>query len=322
MRSRVAVVTFVVALALPALLSNYALSMATTILYLAYVGQAWNVLMGFAGQLSLGHALYVGVGAYAAAALFTHAAIGPGIGVWLAIASAVALAALIGSLAFRLRISGVYFALLTLAFAEFTRIGFDHIEFVGGPAGLFLPVAQRDRIDLWNLRGPPVMYYYVALALLLASLALCHRLLQSRAGYYWRAIREDEQAAAALGINTFRWKMLAIVISAGLTGVAGVFVAFYKNSLFPEQVFDIGRSIEIMLAPIIGGLGTLGGPLVGALVLSVLGEGSSELLARLGYELPGMKHVIYGVMLLATVSFLPNGIWPPIARACGLQREP
>jgi branched-chain amino acid transport system permease protein len=121
-----------------------ALSVATLILYFAYTGQAWNVMMGFAGQLSLGHSLYVGVGAYAAAALFFHFGIGPWAGLWLAMLLCVALGLVIGFLAFRFGISGVYFALLTIAFAEFTRIGFDHFDWLGGPGGMFLKVAQRD----------------------------------------------------------------------------------------------------------------------------------------------------------------------------------
>jgi branched-chain amino acid transport system permease protein len=318
----VAATVLIILLLLPAVLSSYGLSVAITILYLAYTGQAWNVLMGFAGQLSLGHALYVGVGAYTAAALFTHCGLGPAVGVWLAILVSLAFGTLIGLLAFRFRLAGVYFAVLTLAFAELTRIGFDHIDRLGGPAGLFLKVAQRDHVDLLNLRGPPIMYYYTVLALALGAFGLCAGLLRGRAGFYWRAIREDEQAAAALGIHTLRWKMLAIAISSAMTGVAGVFLAFYKNSLFPEQIFDAGHSIEIMLAPIIGGLGTLLGPPIGALVLTLLAEGSVELLARIGWDLPGVKQLIYGLLLLTMVSCLPRGIWPALARVSRLDRQP
>src|SRR6266540_815645 len=301
-------------LALPLVASSYVLSVATLILYLAYVGQAWNVMMGFAGQLSLGHSLYVGVGAYAAAGLFFHFGVGPWAGVWLAIASCAALAALIGSLAFRLGISGVHLSLLTVAFAEFTRIAFDHIDWLGGPGGLFLSVAQRNQVDLAGFRGPPAMYYFAMLALAASALALCAWLVGRRPGYYWRAIREDEAAAQALGIDTFRWKMVAVLVSASMTAVAGVFFAFYYNSLFPEQIFGFSRSIEILLGPVIGGLGTLLGPIIGAAVLVLLGNGTTEILAGLGWDLPGGKQVVYGVLLLIVVVFLPSGIWPPLAR--------
>jgi branched-chain amino acid transport system permease protein len=307
-------------LILPKITNAYVLSVATLILFFAYTGQAWNVMMGFAGQLSLGHSLYVGVAGYAAAGLFFHYGIGPWAGLWLAILLCVLLGMLIGFLAFRFSISGVYFALLTIAFAEFTRIGFDHIDWLGGPGGLFIKVAQRDKMDLLNFRGPPAMYYYAILALAAGAFVLCHFLLKSRAGYYWQAIRENEEAAQALGINTFRWKMLAMALSSGMTAVAGVFYAFYYNNLFPEQIFHISRSIEIILGPIIGGVGTLFGPILGAAVLTLLSDGITEALAALGWEIPGIKQVFYGLVLLAVIMFLPHGIWPALARRFGLQR--
>jgi branched-chain amino acid transport system permease protein len=300
--------------ALPFFAGNYALSVATLILYFAYTGQAWNVMMGFAGQLSLGHALYVGVGAYAAGALFFYYGIGPWAGLWLAIALCVALGLVIGFLAFRFGISGVYFALLTIAFAEFTRIGFDHFGWTGGPGGMFLRVAQRDTWDLANFRGPPLMYYYAMLALTSLAFLICSLLLKSKAGYYWQAIREDEEAARALGINAFRWKLLAVAISAAMTAVAGVFFAFYYNNLFPEQIFHISRSIEIILGPVIGGVGTLFGPVLGAAVLTLLSDGITEALGAFGLDIPGVKQVFYGLVLLGVVMFLPQGIWPAIAR--------
>jgi branched-chain amino acid transport system permease protein len=301
-------------IALPAFAGNYLLSVATLILYFAYTGQAWNVMMGFAGQLSLGHALYVGVGGYTAGAIFYHWGIGPWAGLWVAMALCVALGVIIGFLAFRFGISGVYFALLTIAFAEFTRIGFDHLDWTGGPGGLFLKVAQRDTWDVANFRGPPLMYYYTILFLTVMAFIGCSLLLKSKAGYYWQAIRENEEAAQALGINTFRWKMLAVALSAAMTSISGVFYAFYYNNLFPEQVFSIGRSIEIILGPVIGGVGTLFGPILGAVVLTVLSDTLTELLAALGWEIPGIKQVFYGVVLLAVVMFLPNGIWPAVAK--------
>jgi branched-chain amino acid transport system permease protein len=307
-------------LILPGITNAYVLSVATLILFFAYTGQAWNVMMGFAGQLSLGHSLYVGIAAYAAAGLFFHYGIGPWAGLWLAILLCVLVGMLIGFLAFRFSISGVYFALLTIAFAEFTRIGFDHIDWLGGPGGLFIKVAQRDQIDLLNFRGPPAMYYYVMLLLAAGAFVGCYFLLKSKAGYYWQAIRENEEAAQALGINTFRWKMLAVALSSAMTAVSGVFFAFYYNNLFPEQIFHISRSIEIILGPIIGGVGTLFGPILGAVVLTLLSDGITEALAAMGWEIPGVKQVFYGIVLLVVVIFLPHGIWPTLARRLGLAR--
>src|SRR5262249_22132944 len=150
------------------------------ILYYAYTGQAWNVMMGFAGQLSLGHALYVGLGAYTAAALFISFGVPPWIGLLGAVAIAMASGAIIGLLAFRFRVAGVYFAILPSACAEFARIGFDHLSWLGGSSGLFLPVAQYSDSDLWTLRGKPVMFYYVILAMTVAAFAFCRVVLRSR----------------------------------------------------------------------------------------------------------------------------------------------
>ena len=309
-------------LALPWIANNYVLSVAVLILYFAYTGQAWNVMMGFCGQLSLGHSLYVGIGGYTAAALFVHFGIGPWGGALVAVAASMLVGAIIGLLAFRFGIGGVYFALLTIAFAEFTRLGFDHWQWLGASGGFFLPVKQREFNDLLNLRGSPVMFYYVMLALAAAALVFCTWLLRTRIGYYWLAIREDQDAAQALGINTFRCKMIAVLISSGMTALAGVFFAFYYNNLFPEQVFNMGRSIEIILGPIIGGIGTLFGPILGATLLALLADGTTELIAMAGIELPGIKQVFYGICLLGVTMFLPTGVWPALARRMGLVTAP
>jgi branched-chain amino acid transport system permease protein len=228
---------------------------------------------------------------------------------------------IIGFLAFRFGVAGVYFAILTIAFAEFTRIGFDHFNWVGGSAGLFLPVANYTRNDLLQLRGQPVMFYYVILAMTVVAFVLCHLLLRSRIGYFWLAIREDEVAARSLGIDTFRYKLIAIAVSSGMTAPAGVFYAFYYNNLFPEQTFFILRSIEIILGPVIGGIGTLFGPIVGAFVITGLAEVLQELLTAYGLDTPGAKRLFFGVCLLLVVVILPNGIWPPIARLLRLDKS-
>ncbi len=310
-----------VLLAAPAFVTDrYLLSVLILVLYFAFVGQAWNVMMGFAGQLSLGHALYVGLGAYTSAALYQHFAVSPWLGLFAAVAACVAAASVVGWLAFRFGISGTYFALLTIAFAEFTRIAFDHIDWVGGSGGFFLKVVQQDQADLWNLRGGPVMFYYLALALATGAFVLSAWLLRSRLGYYFRAIRDNEQAARAAGVDAFRVKMIAVQISAALTALAGVFFAFYYNNLFPAEVFNMGRSIEIILAPIIGGVGTLFGPVLGAAVLTLLSESLNGMLASFGWEIPGIKQVLYGAALGLSIMFMPHGMWPGIARRFGFTR--
>jgi branched-chain amino acid transport system permease protein len=310
-----------VLIAAPWFVSDYLVTVLIIIFYFAYVGQAWNVMMGFAGQLSLGHALYVGLAGYLAAFLFKDFGVGPWLGFAAAIPVTMLAGAIIGFLALRFGVTGVYFAILTIAFAEFARIGFDHLDVVNGSGGFFLPVVSQDRIDLWSLRGAPVMFYYVMLAAAVAALFVCRLLLNSRIGYYWLAIREDEQAARATGIDTFRYKMAAVVISAGMTAFGGVFHAFYYNNLFPEQVFHISRSVEMIVGPIIGGLGTLLGPIIGAFVLTGLAETLNALLSAAGIDIPGAKQVLYGVCLLFVIVALPGGVWPWLARRLGLTED-
>ena len=303
----------------PWVINDYLLTVLIVVLYFAFTGQAWNIMMGFAGQLSLGHAIYAGLGGYIAAALFARFGVAPWLGFLAVIPVAAACGATIGFLAFRFRVAGVYFAILTIAFAEFARIGFDHFDFVNASAGLFLPVSQFAHNDLWHLRGNPTMFYYVILTAVAFVFVLCRGLLKSRVGYCWLAIREDEQAARAVGIDSFRYKMAAVMISAVTTSFAGVFYAFFYNNLFPEQVFNISRSIEMILGPIIGGIVTLFGPILGAFVLTGLAEALNSALVALGFDLPGAKQVFYGVCLLLVVVVLPNGVWPWLARLIGLE---
>jgi len=305
----------------PLVAGDYLITVLILIFYFAYVGQAWNIMMGFAGQLSLGHALYVGLGAYTAAALYVHFGIGPWIGLLVAVPVAALAGAFVGYLAFRFRVGGVYFAILTIAVSEFARVGFDHLSWTNGSAGLFLPVAQFSHNDLWHLRGHPVMFYYILLAATVLAFLGCRMLLQSRVGYFWLAIREDEEAARSVGIDTFHYKMVAVVISAGMTAFAGVIYAFYYNNLFPEQVFHISSSIEIILGPIVGGIGTLFGPVLGAFVLTGLAEMLSGALSVLGVDIPGAKQVFYGICLLLVIVALPDGIWPWFAKRLGLHGE-
>ena len=311
----------VVLLALPLVAGNYIVSVMVLALFAAFLGQAWNIMMGYAGLLSIGHALYVGLGAYTAAALFVHYGLPP----WLGMIAGMGVASLagtaIGALSFRFGLTGVYFALLTIAFAEFTRILFDHFGWVGASSGLFLPVKSLAQADLVNLRGPPAMFYYLMLALVAAAVVLSRALIRSRIGFYWQAIREDQDAAEALGINAFRYKLAAVALSAAMTAVAGAIQAFYYNNLYPSSVFAIGNSVELMSAPIVGGLGTLGGPLVGAFLLTVLGEAMTTLTA--GIHIDGIKQWSYGAVLLAIVVLQPGGIWPWFCRWLGLgAREP
>ncbi len=319
---RVALAILTIALAAaPFVVDRYILSVLLLCLIGAYLGQAWNILMGFCGLLSLGHALYLGIGAYAAAALYVKFGIGPWAGVFVAIALGVAAAFVIGWLGFRFRIEGVYFSRLTIAFAECARIGFDNLAWLGGAAGFFLPVSAESSGQWHNLRGGPFFFYYLALVLAAGALALSAALRASKLCHAFLAIREDAQAARALGVDVTRARFYALFISAAMTAVGGVYIAFWSNNLFPAQIFDMSRSIDIILAPIIGGIGTLFGPIVGAFLLVPLGEILTDALRAMGLNAPGAKALVYGFLLMGIIAATPSGLWPWLAAKLGLQER-
>jgi branched-chain amino acid transport system permease protein len=307
-------------LAAPVFADRYVISVLIMVFYFAFVGQAWNLMMGFAGQLSLGHALYVGLGGYVAALLFVKFGIGPWLGVFAAMLVAGLFGIVIGWLGFRFGIAGVYFALLTIAFAEFTRIAVNHLDIAGASGGLFLPLGAD---QWWNLRGGPLLFYYLGLVLATVGVLLAAQIRRTRLGLQWLAVREDQEAARAVGVPVFCVKMLAVSISSAMTAVGGVFLAFYNNNLFPDRVFDVSRSIELILAPVVGGLGTVFGPVVGAFILTPLGEALVVVTERFGINAPGAKSVFYGLALMFIIVLQPGGVWPWLARVLGLgERRP
>ena len=308
------VTVLAVLLAAPLVADRYIVSVLILVFLSAYFGQAWNILMGYCGLLSLGHALYMGLGAYVSAYLFVAYGISPIIGLVPAVVASLVAATVLGWLGFRFRIEGVYFALLTIAFAEIARIAFDNLSATGGAAGLFLPVRPNDAGQWWNLRAGPTFFYYLGLLLAAGATLASFLLRRGKVGHAWLAMREDPEAARAVGISPFRARLSALLVSAGMTAVGGVFLAFFTNNLFPAQIFDISRSTDILLAPIVGGIGTLFGPIVGAFVLVPLGEALTELLRALGVETPGVKTLIFGVLLMVIIAVSPNGIWPWLSR--------
>jgi branched-chain amino acid transport system permease protein len=298
-----------VLLVLPAVLGSYAITLFIFIFFYAFLGQAWNIVGGYAGQLSAGHAAFVGVGAYTAAMLSLHAGLTPWLGMLVGGALSACLGAVIGYLGFRFGLRGFYFVLLTVAFAEICRVVALNTDAIGGALGLYITFTGNPRqFQFQDNRG----YYYVALALMLAATGVVAWIERHRIGAYLRAIREDEDAAEALGVNTFRYKMLAMTISSFLTGVGGTFYAYYLFSLQPNAVFGIPLSVEIIVRPIVGGAGTLLGPILGSFILSPLAEVSRAWFQASGWS--GAHLVLYGALLIAVVLFLPEGAYPYVAR--------
>jgi branched-chain amino acid transport system permease protein len=294
---------FVILLLLPLFLDNYALGIFVMIFYWAYVGQSWNVLTGYTGHISLGHALYIGIGAYATTYLAQTFGLTPWIGMLAGGIIAAVIALFLGFLGFRFGLRGVYFVIMTIAFAEITRLIVSHVEALGSFSGIFLDFSP----SFWNFqfRGN-IPYYYISLGFVTASLIAVRILEISRVGRFMVAIREDEEAAQSLGVNTFKYNMIAIAISAFMTALAGAFYANYIFYLHPNSLFGMGLSIELILRPIVGGLGTLFGPLIGSFFLTPLSEISRAYLTRGGLE--GLHLILYGIIAILVVLFMPKGI--------------
>jgi branched-chain amino acid transport system permease protein len=296
-------------LVLPAVLSSYAVTIFILIFFYGFLGQAWNIVGGYAGQLSAGHAAFVGVGGYTAAMLSTEAGLTPWVGMFVGGVLAALLGAIIAYLGFRFGLRGFYFVLLTVAFAEICRVAVSNIDALGGPLGLYITFTGDPRqLQFQDARA----YYYIALALMLAATAIAWAIGRRRFGIYLAAIREDEAAAEAVGVNAFRYKLLAMVVSSFLTGLGGAFYAFYLFSLQPNTLFGIPLSVEIIIRPIVGGAGTLPGPILGSFILTPLAELSRLYLGEAG--LHGAHLIAYGVLLVAVVLFLPEGAYPRLRR--------
>ena len=294
----------------PSLFGSYAVTLFTLIFFYGFLGQAWNVVGGYAGQLSAGHAAFLGIGAYTSAVLSVERGITPWLGMFAGGALAAALGALIGFLGFRFGLRGFYFVLLTVAFAEICRIIATNTDAIGGAVGYYITFTGDPRqFQFQDARA----YYYIALALMAAVTAIVAWLERQRFGLYLTAIREDEGACEALGVNTFRYKMLAMVLSSFLTGVGGAFYAFYLFSLQPASVFGIPQSVEIIIRAVVGGAGTVLGPILGSFMLSPLAEVARHYFAQSGWH--GAHLIVYGVLLIAVVLFLPEGAYPRLARA-------
>ena len=270
------------------------------VLYATLLGQSWNILAGFGGQFSFGHAVFFGTGAYASAVLQAKF----GWNAWAALPAAIALGAaagaFIGALSFRYGLRGSYFALVTLAFAEVFRVLANNLPFTGMGVGLMLKLEP----GALNFQLERAGFLYVILAFVVVALLISHWLKHSRYGAWLQAVRDNEAAAAALGVNVFRVKLGAIMLSAALMAAGGVFYVQYFQYIDPSIAYGPAVSIEALLGPIVGGLGSVWGPVLGALVLHLLGESTRGLVENA----PGVNLIVYGAVLVAMISFLPRGL--------------
>ncbi len=270
-------------------------------LYAALLAQAWNVLGGFGGQFSFGHALFFGMGAY----VQVISQVSHGLSAWFALVLAVLLAAAVGAgtgaVSFRYGLKGSYFALVTLAFAEVARILAVSVGFTGGGVGMMLPLHESfANMQFGSRRGNVLLVLGFVLAALLFTVWLRH----SRFGARLQAVRDNEDAARAVGVDPFRIKLAAITASAALMGAAGAFYVQVFQYVDPGIAFGAAVSVEALVGAIVGGMGTLWGPVLGALVLHALADATRNLFG----QLPGLNMIIYGSVLILIVIFVPRGL--------------
>jgi branched-chain amino acid transport system permease protein len=269
----------------------------------AMLASAWNILAGYCGQISLGHAVFFAAGAYTSSMLVKTYDVTPWLGMVAGALIAVLLSQVIGYPVFRLR--GHYFAIATIAVAEIFHVLMVNWDWVGAARGIYLPIKRPDSLLNLQFHQAKAWYYYIALGLLLLTLAVTRWIERSRSGYYFRAVREDQDAAASLGVAVATEKRRAIAVSAALTALGGSFYAQYVLFIDPESVLALSLSILICLVAVLGGVGTLWGPVVGAAVLVPLNEATRIWLGGTGKAL---DLVIYGALIVLISVLQPAGL--------------
>jgi branched-chain amino acid transport system permease protein len=291
------------ALVLPSLVANTSqLNYAILVLMIAQAGVAWNILGGYAGQVSLGHAAFYGIGAYTSTQLLLVFGLSPWLGMLAGGGVAVLFALAIGWPCFRLK--GHYFAMATIAIAEILQIVVTNWDWLGGAVGISLPLAESG----WSgfvFNKSKVPYYYVVLGLLLLTIGASWLIERSFLGYYFRAIKDEPDAARSIGIDLKRYKLIAIAISSFLTALGGTFYAQKELFIDPGSTMATSLSIKIALVAILGGVGTLGGPVIGALILTAIEEATRAMFGGTGR---GTDLIIYALLIIGVAVFYPSGI--------------
>lgn len=285
-------------------------------LFVAVLGQGWNILGGYGGQYSFGHAVFFGTGAYIQALLQYKFGWSPWFTLWVALFGTVLVASFIGYLSFRYGLRGSYFALITLAFAEAFHVlsrSFDSIT--EGGRGVQLMLNQDPALAIssfqFNFAGPFLKaygFYYTIFIILVLAYAITWWMERSRFGAQLVAVRENEEAAQALGINAFRVKLRAICLSAAISASGGIYYVQKYLFIEPGLAYGPAKSVEALFAPIIGGLGTVLGPLLGSFFIHGVGEITKETIGHVLGDRPGVDLILFGVILILVLAFLPRGL--------------
>jgi branched-chain amino acid transport system permease protein len=283
--------------------SNYFLHILIMILLFGYLATCWNILGGFMGLHSVGHSLFVGCGAYVSTLLFMKLGLTPWLGMFAGGLLAAAFGLFIGYLCFRFGLKGPFFLLATFAFAEIAKVMVMNVQWLGGSSGLSVPL--QGNAPYFFQFAEKKYYYYLILAMLGLVLWLSRFILQRKVGFYFRAIRENQDGAQAVGVYLMRYKLLAVCLSAFLSAIGGTFLAQYILFFDPSAILGVHFSIEIMIYPIVGGIGTILGPIAGSFLLVPVAE---VLRSTLGGTFQGVYLVAYGLILVFAVRFMPGGI--------------
>jgi branched-chain amino acid transport system permease protein len=298
-----------IVLVLPLFTGPYFQTVMISLFFWAYVGIAWNIVGGYAGQISLGHAAFLGTGIYVSAIFYVFLGVSPWISIVIGSVFALGLGIATGYLSFQFGIRGPYFILVSLAFAEIVRIIFVNIPSIGGSQGLPIPLEEPSFWKFQFVEKAP--FYYLFFILMVLGLFVNWLIVRSKLGYFFVSIRENEDAAATLGVNPLKYKIIALSISAVMTSVGGTVWAQYLMYAEPGYAFGVITSIEIALRPIIGGMGTLFGPVVGSIFMTPLGE---FIRLFIGGSISGVQLMVYGIILVGVVLLLPNGLIVPLEK--------
>jgi len=280
--------------------------------FYAYLTTSWNLVGGFAGVLPLGHAAFVGIGAYASTILSLQYGVSPWLGMIVGGVLASLVGILIGLPTFKMR--GAYFALATIAFGEGLRVMVENIDYIGplninGPRGLQIPPLKTGMGEFMFTAKEP--YYYIILIMLAGVLLLTGWISRSKLGYSLNAGGEEPEAAMALGVNVAKAKLVAMALSSFLTALAGTFYAQFTLYIHPKSIISLDLSFEIAFIALIGGRGSIAGPVLGALLLRPVSDFSR---IYFGDTLPGLHLVIFGVILILVMIFQPRGLQEPMTR--------
>jgi len=269
----------------------------------ATLGLAWNLMGGYLGYVSFGHATFFGIGAYTSTILFRNFGVNPWLGIIIGAAIAVTVASLISFPVFRFTLRGHYFAIGTLALGEISRILAENFNYIGGARGILIPLkASSFSIIQFESKLP---FFYIFFTFLLLTFLIMNAIINSKMGYYLQAIREDENVAEALGVNTTKYKHFAFYISAFIVAIVGSFYAQYQLYIDPNMVFGMGISVQMALITILGGCNTLIGPIIGAIIYIPLSE---YIRSFIGGEGRGIDLIVLGIVVLIIILFQPQGV--------------